>query len=57
MFDSSELTETLRSLADEQIYLGVLGVWIICWIAGLACGLCLHVLVSMFTSAINLKED
>ncbi|EED1928474.1 hypothetical protein DZK85_005016 [Escherichia coli] len=57
MFDSSELTETLRSLTDEQIYLGVLGVWIICWITGLACGLCLHVLVSMFTSAINLKED
>ncbi|EIB3171897.1 hypothetical protein [Escherichia coli] len=57
MFDSSELTETLRSLTDEQIYPGVLCVWIICWIAGLACGLCLHVLVSMFTSAVNLKED
>ncbi len=58
MFDLSEFIKNLNSgVTDDNMYIAVLCVWIMCWIAGLGSGLVIDLIAGFFHDSLTIKED
>lgn len=58
MFDLSEFIKNLNSgVTDDNMYIAVFCVWIMCWIAGLGSGLVIDLIAGFFHDSLTIKED